>query len=161
MSIEDIKEENGGFGPFFEAPDELILLFADEVRAAGLEFDECDELPGFMPERKDVLLPVTLKYYRLAREEGRDEAMNYFLAFFEHKGLDDIVPALIEDYTDLQTWDATRWFIADCLYTIEAPGYVDEYIKAVKDTRLGSSRQKIIALLGKLKDELAIAALVN
>ena len=161
MSIENIKEENGGFDPFFEEPDSLITLFAQEMQELGIEFDEYDELPGLMPEKKDVLLPAAVKYYRMAREEERDEAENYFLSFFEHKGLDELVPMLMEAYTDSRTWDATRWFIAECLYTIEAKQYVSSYIDAVLNRDLGSSRQKLIALLGKIKDASAMPALIE
>ena len=161
MSIENIKEENGGFDPFYDEPDRLITLFADEMRELGLEFCECDELYGLMPEKKEIIIPVALKYFRMAREEDNDEAQNYFLGFFEHKGLDEVVTMLIESYEDAHTWDATRWFIAECLYTIEMRGCVPEYIRVAKDRALGLSRQKVIALLGKIKDESAIPALVE
>ena len=161
MNIENIKEENDIFDPFFVAPNPLITAFADEMREAGLEFDECDELSEFMPEKKDVILPQAVKYYREAREEQNDEAENYFLSFFEYKGLDELVPMLIEAYTDANTWDVTRWGIADCLSAIESKEYAHEYIEAVSNSALGSSRQKLIALLGKIKDERAIPALIE
>ena len=161
MSIENVKEENGGFDPFYDEPDRLITLFADEMRESGLEFCECDDLYGFMPEKKEIILPLAVKYFHMAREEENDEAQNYFLGFFEHKGLDEVVPMLVESYADAHTWDATRWFIAECLYTIEMREYVTEYVRVAKDRTLGSSRQKVIALLGKIKDESTVPALVE
>ena len=131
------------------------------MRELGFEFCEFDELPGFMPEKKEHIFPAAVKYYRKAREEQNDETMNYFISFFEHKGLDEVVSMLIEDYINERTSDATRYFIADCLYTIEAGGYVKEYVGAVSNPALGSSRQKLIALLGKIKDESVIPTLVK
>ena len=161
MNIDNIKEENDGITTLFAAPDRLITLFADEMRELGLEFSDCDEIVGFMHKRKDVILSVAIKYYRMAREEQNDEAENYFLGFFEHKGYCELVPMLIEAYSDAHTWDATRWFIAECLYVIEGEKYISEYIKLVLDRSLGLSRQKIIALLGKIGDERMIPALIE
>lgn len=142
-----------------DAPDELITLFADEMRALGFGSDDYDKLFTYMPEHKDTVLPLVLGYYRRAKDEKRDDAQNYFLAFFEHKGLDDLVPMLIEDYISGETWDATRHMIADCLYTIGSDKYIPEYLCAVQLSSLGSSRQTLVSLLGKLKDERAIPVL--
>ena len=152
----------GAFDIFeIDAPDELITLFAEDMQGLGFDCDDYDALAGYMPEHKDTVLPLALKYYQRAKAEKRDDTINYFLAFFEHKGLDDLVPMLVEDYISEEFFAATRHMVADCLYTIGSDKYMNEYLGAVKLSSLGSSRQRLISLVGKLKDESAIPTLVE
>ncbi|MBQ5649182.1 MAG: HEAT repeat domain-containing protein, partial [Clostridia bacterium] len=68
---------------------------------------------------------------------------------------------LLEDYRSLEATDSVQWDISDCLYTIRAMKYVDEYIELISDKRYGSNRKMLILLLGERKVEKAIPVLIR
>jgi len=114
-----------------------------------------------MPKHRKVVLPLATKYYILARETKRENEQQHFLAFFNYKCCEAVVPMLLEDYFSSDTSGLTRWFISDCLYSICSKKYVSDYLNIVKNKQFGENRQMIVLLLGKLKEECAIATLVE
>lgn len=160
MSREDIMNE-GGFDSIFDhEPDRLIVLFADEMLEAGLQFPDYDFLTRLMPDEKEIILPAALKYYKRAKAERRDDAQNYFLAFFEYEELDEFVPMLVEDFLDPETWEVVRHSIAECIFSIGSDKYVPDYLRMIEDPTYGYARQPVLQLLGRLKDERAIPTLI-
>ena len=142
-------------------PDSLIPLFVKELRALGFEFETANQAVGLLPKHKKAIVPVAVKYYRLAKELEKPNEQNYFLRFLHIKGLDDVVPMLLEDYSFEKTEDLTRWFISDCIYQIRARNFVKEYLNIVSSRRFGQNRQMIVLLLGKLKEESAVPVLID
>lgn len=142
-------------------PDSLIPLFVKELRELGFEFETANQAVGLLPKHKKAIVPVAVKYYRLAKELEKPNEQNYFLCFLHIKGLDDVVPMLLEDYYSEKTEDLTRWFISDCIYQIRARNFVKEYLNIVSSRRFGQNRQMIVLLLGKLKEESAVPVLID
>ena len=142
-------------------PDSLIPLFVKELRALGFEFETANQAVGLIPKHKKAIVPVAVKYYRLAQELEKPNEQNYFLRFLHIKGLDDVVPMLLEDYYSEKTEDLTRWFISDCIYQIRSKRFVKEYLDIVSNRVFGRNRQMIVLLLGKLKEESAIPTLID
>ncbi len=142
-------------------PDSLIPLFEDELRKMGFEFEISNQTLGFMPKNKKTLLPIAIKYYQLAKNQNKVDEQNHFLSFFQFKGLDDVIPMLLEDYYSEKTADLTRWFISDCIYQIRSKSFVKEYLDIVSNRMFGRNRQMVILLLGKLKEESAVPTLID
>ena len=142
-------------------PDSLIPLFVKELRALGFEFETANQAVGLIPKHKKAIVPVAVKYYRLAQELEKPNEQNYFLRFLHIKGLDDVVPMLLEDYYSEKTEDLTRWFISDCIYQIRARVFVKEYLDIVSSRKFGQNKQMIVLLLGKLKEESAVPVLID
>lgn len=142
-------------------PNSLIPPFVKELRALGFEFETANQAVGLLPKHKKAIVPVAVKYYRLAKELEKPNEQNYFLRFLHIKGLDDVVPMLLEDYYSEKTEDLTRWFISDCIYQIRARNFVKEYLDIVSSRKFGQNRQMIVLLLGKLKEESAVPVLID
>lgn len=142
-------------------PDSLIPPFVKELRVLGFEFETANQAVGLLPKHKKAIVPVAVKYYRLAKELEKPNEQNYFLRFLHIKGLDDVVPMLLEDYYSEKTEDLTRWFISDCIYQIRARNFVKEYLDIVSSRKFGQNRQMIVLLLGKLKEESAVPVLID
>ena len=47
----------------------LVPLFENELREAGFEFEISNQTLGFMPKHKKIILPIAIKYYKLAKEK--------------------------------------------------------------------------------------------
>ena len=141
--------------------DSLIPLFERELRDLGFEFETSNQAVGFIPKHKKVIVPVATKYYQLAKELGKPNEQNYFMSFLCIKGLDDVMPMLLEDYCFEGTQDLTRWFISDCIYQIRSKSFVPEYLDIVSNRIFGQNRQMIVLLLGKLKADSAIPTLID
>ena len=142
-------------------PDSLIPFFENELRIAGFDFETSNQTLGFMPRNKKVILPIAIKYYQLARKQKKFDEQNHFLSFFQFKGIEEVVPMLIEDYYSNETQDLNRWFISDCIYRIRSKIFVKEYLDIVSNRVFGRNRQMIVLLLGKLKEERAIPILID
>ena len=108
--------------------DSLIPLFENELRDLGFEFETSNQAVGFIPKHKKVILPIAIKYYQLAKEHEKPNEQNYFMRFLCIKGLDDVIPMLLEDYYFEKTADLTRWFISDCIYQIRSKCFVKDYL---------------------------------
>lgn len=141
-------------------PDSLIPRFAAELSALDLHTETTTQLLGFMPRHKKTVLPIAVTYYQQAKQKTLPDEQNFFLQFFQFKGINEVVPLLIEDYKDAQTTDLTRWFISDCLYQIRNPDHMEMYLELVSDPQYGINRQMLVLLLGKLKSESAIPVLI-
>lgn len=141
--------------------DSLIPLFEKELRDLGFEFETSNQALGFIPKHKKVILPIAAKYYQFAKDIKKSNEQNYFMRFLCIKGLDDVIPMLLEDYYFEKTADLTRWFISDCIYQIRSKNFVREYLDIVSSRRFGRNRQMIVLLLGKLKEESAISTLID
>jgi len=139
--------------------DSLIPMFERELRDLGFEFEISSQTLSTMPKYKNVVQDIVVKYYMLAKEQGKTNEQNHFLTFFHFRGFDEVVPMLLEDYCSNKTEDLTRWLISDCLYQIGSSDYIDDYIKIISDSHYGINRQMIILLVGKLKAEKAVPIL--
>ena len=157
--IEDRKKEDEKY--FKEHPDSLIIPFLNELRELGFEFEHAPEGSGLETKYKKVIIPIVLKYYAEAKRLKKENERLYFMGYFHCKGADYIVPMLLEDYRFPETTQQILWAISDCLYTIRAMKYVDEYIELVSDKHYGINRQMIILLLGERKVEKAIPVLIS
>ena len=142
-------------------PDSLIPSFENELRKSGFEFETSNQTLGFMPKNKKTILPIAIKYYQLAKKQKKVEEQNHFLSFFQFKGIEEVIPMLIEDYYSEETQDLTRWFISDCIYQIRSDNFVKEYLDIVSNRMFGRNRQMIVLLLGKLKEEGAVSKLID
>ena len=98
-----------------------------------------------------------IKYYRIAKLKNEKQ---YLLGWFHHRGLEEVVPMLLEDYYSNNV-DIDRWAIGDRLYQIRSKKYVDDYIKIISNPAYGQDRQMVILLVGKLKIESAIPILID
>ena len=141
--------------------DSLIPVFKKELKDFGVEFEAFNQAVDLIPKHKKVILPLATKYYQLAKKLGKPNEQNYFIHFLCIKGLDDVIPMLLEDYYFEKTTNLTRWFISDCIYQIRSKNFVKEYINIVSNKTFGINRQMIVLLLGKLKEESAISTLVD
>lgn len=146
---------------FKENTDSLIPLFEKELRDLGFEFETSNQAVGLIPRHKKVILPIAIKYYQFAKKLEKTNEQNYFMRFLCIKGLDDVIPMLLEDYFFEKTADLTRWFISDCIYQIRSKKYIKEYLDIVSSGVFGQNRQMIVLLLGKLKEESAIPTLID
>lgn len=146
---------------FNENPSSLIPSFEKELRDLGFEFEINNQLLGFMPKHRKVIVPIAIKYYQLAKQQKKENEQNHFMSFFRFKGIEEVVPMLLEDYCSIATQDLTRWFISDCLYQIRSKSHLKEYQEIVLKPDFGINRQMIILLLGKLKDEDSIPILLD
>lgn len=141
-------------------PYSLIPSFENELRSLGLKFEISNQLLAYMPDKKEMILPIAIKYYQKAKQENLADEQNHFLQFFHYKGLNSLVPMLIADYKLATTTELTRWMISDCLYQIRSKDWLGEYISIVSNPQYGINRQMIVLLLGKLKDAAAVPALI-
>lgn len=173
MSLYDLEKNPESFNSWIDRkkretadyicrnPDSLIPAFENELRQAGLEFEVTNQTLGFMPKQKKVVLPIAIKYYQLARELRKENEQNHFLCFFQFKGLEEVMPWLLEDYFSTDTPDLTRWYISNCFYQIRSKRFVEEYLNIISNRKFGGNRQLVILLLGKLKEERAIPILID
>ena len=128
-------------------PDSLIPFFEKELRQIGFDFETSNQTLGFMPKNKKTILPIAIKYYQLAKMQKKVNEQNHFLCFFHFKGLEQVMPMLIEDYYSEETQDLTRWFLSDCIYQIRSKNFVNEYLDIVSSRMFGRNRQMIVVLL--------------
>ena len=157
--IERAKEAANDY--YNKHPDSLIPSFENELRKIGFEFEISNQMLGFMPSNKKTILPIAIKYYQLAKKQNKVDEQNHFLGFFHFKGIEEVIPMLIEDYYSEKTQDLTRWFISDCIYQIRSKNFVKEYLDIVSNKKFGRNRQMVVLLLGKLKEESAISTLID
>lgn len=141
--------------------DSLIPLFENELRNIGFIFETSNQAVGLIPKHKKAIVPIAIKYYQFAKDLEKSNEQNYFMRFLCIKGLENVVPMLLEDYYSDKTADLTRWFISDCIYQIRSKNFVKEYLDIVSNKTFGRNRQMIVLLLGKLKEESAIPTLID
>lgn len=142
-------------------PDSLILSFERELADMGFTFETSNQALALMPRCKEWLLPIIVSYYNRAKQEKRYNEQNHFLKFLCHKGMDEVIPMLVTDFWSSDTPDLTKWFISDCIYLIQSKSFVNDYMEIVLHKEFGINRQMIVLLLGKIKEESAIPALIQ
>lgn len=138
-------------------PDSILLDFKQELLNLGFNFQVLNQAESFLPKHKDTILPVVIKYYKMAKLKNEKQ---YLLGWFHHRGLDEVVPLLLEDYFSDDP-DVDRWEIGDRLYQIRSKKYIDDYLRIISDASYGQDRQMVILLVGKLKVEAAIPVLID
>ena len=138
-------------------PNSVLLAFKQELLALWFRFQVLNQAEGFMPKHKDSILPIVIKYYKKARLKREKQ---YLLKWFHHRGLEEVVPMLLEDYCS-DDLNVDRWAIGDCLYQIRSKKYIDDYLKIIANASYGQDRQMVILLFGKLKAEVAIPVLID
>ena len=141
--------------------DSLIPFFKNELINLGFQFETSNQATALIPRHKKEILPIAIKYYRRARELYKSNEQDYFIRFLYIKGLDEVVPMLLEDFYSQETTDLTRWFISDCIYQIRSKKFVKKYLDIVSNKAFGINRQMFVLLLGKLKEDCAISTLVD
>lgn len=137
--------------------DSILPAFKQELLNLGFNFQVLNQAESLLPKYKDIVLPVVITYYKMAKLKNEKQ---YLLGWFHHKGLEEVVPMLLEDYYSDNT-DIDKWAIGDRLYQIRSKKYIDDYLKIISDSSYGQDRQMIILLVGKLKVEAAIPILIG
>ena len=138
-------------------PDSILLDFKQELLDLGFDFQVLNQAESFLPKHKDTILPVVIKYYKMAKLKNEKQ---YLLGWFHHRGLAEVVPLLLEDYFSDDP-DVDRWEIGDRLYQIRSKKYIDDYLRIISDASYGRDRQMVILLVGKLKVKAAIPVLID
>lgn len=138
-------------------PDSILLDFKQELLNLGFDFQVLNQAESFLPKHKDTILPVVIKYYKMAKLKNEKQ---YLLGWFHHRGLDEVVPLLLEDYFSDDP-DVDRWEIGDRLYQIRSKKHIADYLKIIANASYGQDRQMVILLVGKLKAEVAIPVLID
>ena len=138
-------------------PDSILLDFKQELLDLGFDFQVLNQAESFLPKHKDTILPVVIKYYKMAKLKNEKQ---YLLGWFHHRGLDEVVPLLLEDYFSDDP-DVDRWEIGDRLYQIRSKKHIDDYLRIISDASYWQDRQMVILLVGKLKVESAIPVLID
>lgn len=138
-------------------PNSVLLAFKKELLDLGFCFQVLNQAEAFMPKHKDSILPIVIKYYKRARLKREKR---YLLKWFHHRGLEEVVPMLLEDYCS-DDLNVDRWAIGDCLYQIRSKKHIADYLKIIANASYGQDRQMVILLVGKLKVEAAIPVLID
>lgn len=138
-------------------PNSVLLAFKQELLDLGFRFQVLNQAEGFVPKQKDSILPIVIKYYKKARLKREKQ---YLLKWFHHRGLEEVVPMLLEDYCS-DDLNVDRWAIGDCLYQIRSKKHIADYLKIIANASYGQDRQMVILLVGKLKAEVAIPVLID
>lgn len=137
-------------------PESVIPKFEQELRDLGYKFEIEQQVHCFLPEHKETILPIAVKYYKQAPYE---EEKQVFIGFFHYKGFEEVVPMLLEDFYLEETPPLTRECIGDALLEIRSKKYVDDYIKIISEEKYEIARAPIFMLIGRLKVEQAIPVL--
>lgn len=137
--------------------DSVLFDFKQELLNLGFDFEILNHAEKLMPKNKDIVLPIVIKYYKKAKLKNEKR---YLLGWFHYRGLEEVVPMLLEDYFSNAS-NVDRWAIGDILYQIRSKKYIDEYIRIIENSEYGQERQMVILLIGKLKVEKAIPILIN
>ena len=141
-------------------PTKIKWRFIEELAQKGLHVDYFYHAESLMPEHKDIIVPMVMKYYDIATDRG---GKGKLISLLYYKGLDDAVPFLIDKlYNDVSCYDSgDAWEICDCIYQIRSKKYIPEYLKIISDPSLGSSRQMLVSLVGEWKLEQSVPILIN
>lgn len=138
-------------------PDSVLLAFKQELLDCGFDFQVLNQAESLMPKHKDIVLPIVIKYYKMAKLKNEKQ---YLMRWFHYKGLEEVVPMLLADYYSNDK-EIDRWAIGDRLYQIRSRKYIDDYLRIISDSSYGQDRQMVILLVGKLKVVVAIPILIE
>lgn len=130
--------------------------FLKELNLYGYSFEKFNDVKSIYNEDK-ILIPVLIKYL----DESEDfEDKEYLVRCLTKKGYTEVTNKLLNEFTSTDN-RYYKWAIGNALYEIKDSRFIDEYIKIVKDTKNGSSRQMIVLLLGFIKSDKAKQALIE
>lgn len=146
---------------YADHPDSLIPLFEKELRGLGFEFEISNQTFGFLPKFKEIILPIAIKYYQMAKDQRKDNEQNHFLSYFHFKGFEEVVPMLLEDFYSSNTSRLTREFISDCLYQIRSKKYIDDYLTILSNPEYENYYLFIALLVSSLKVEAAVPLFIK
>lgn len=138
-------------------PDSVLHDFRKDLSELGFSFEIVDQVKKLMPKYKNLILPIVIKYYKVAKIPSEKQ---YLLSWFHYKGLEEVVPMLIEDFIKSKS-QFERWEIGDRLYQICSKKHIEQYLSIIANSKYGSSRQMVILLFGKIKEEQAIPILID
>ena len=138
-------------------PNSVLWDFKQELLNLGFQFQVLNQAEALMPRYKDIVLPIAINYYKKAKLRNEKR---YLQKWFYHKGLEEVVPMLIEEFCS-DNPNIDKWAIGDCLYKIHSKKYIDDYLKIISDSSYGRDRQMVVSLVGKLKVEKAIPILID
>lgn len=141
----------------FSRAGSVLLDFKQELLRLGYSFEVLNQAESLLPTHKTDVLPVVIKYYKKATLKNEKQ---YLLKWFHHRGFDEVVPMLLEEYFS-NYQDIDRWAIGDRLYQIRSPKYIDQYLSIIQNKTYGINRQMIVLLVGKLKVVSAIPILIE
>ena len=147
------KSEEASFSRFGS----VLLDFKQELLSLGYSFEVLNQAESLLPTHKAEILPIVIKYYKKATLKNEKQ---YLLRWFHHKGFDEVVPMLLEEYFS-NTQDIDRWAIGDRLYQIQSSKYIDQYLSIIQNKKYGINRQMVVLLVGKLKEVSAIPILIE
>ena len=89
-------------------PESILLEFKQELLDLGFSFQVLNQAEKLLPKHKDIVLPIVTKYYKLAKIQSEKQ---YLLKWFYHKGLEEVVPMLLEDIS-IQLNDSQTFCLA-------------------------------------------------
>ena len=134
--------------------------FIEELKQKGLPAEYFYQTKLLMPEHRDIIVPMVMKYYDIATDRVEKAQL---ISLLYYKGLDNAVPFLIDKlYNDVPCYDSNdAWHICDCIYQIRSKKYIPEYLRIISDPSLGSSRQMLVSLVGEWKIEQSVPILIR
>ena len=154
--IENYKKASEKY--FAQYPDSVILTFEQELRDLGFQFEISPQIDQFLPKHKETILPIAIKYYQQAKYP-KDK--NFFILLFHHKGFEEVVPMLLNDFYSDKALPLTREFIGETLRAIRSKKYIKDYLEIIAQPQYGLARAPIFSLVTSLKAEQAIPVLIH
>lgn len=154
--VEDEKRTNSQY--YLEHPQSVLPSFLQELNSLGFRCEVTQQVRLFLPQYKDIILPLVMKYYPLTIYENEKD---YFVNLCHYKGCDKAVPFLLEAFYDPKTTRLVRESIGDSLCAIRSKKYISDYLKIVSSPQYGIARAFLCDLLGSLKSEEAIPIFID
>ena len=138
-------------------PESILILFEKELKELGYEFEVLDQVRGFLPKHKKIIIPIAMKFYS---ETKLEQDKRYFLRLFHYKGLDECISLMLEDMYSKNISVSIKSLIAENLRVIHSPKYINDYLRILSMKKLDDARNPIISLVGDFKVEQAIPMLI-
>lgn len=138
-------------------PNSSIVLFGEELRSLGFEFQAYVQVKQFMPKYYKIILPLAIKYYNSTSNDGE---RNYFISLMRYRVCREVVPMLLNSYYEGGESN-NRGMIAECINAIGDKRYCEEYLRIASDEAYGGSRGMFVMLLGRFKYEAAIPVIID
>lgn len=142
---------------FMDNPKSCVKEFLDCLRELGFQFSVSMQITQFMPKHKDVILPLTVKYYELA--ETKHER-NYFISLMRYPCCKAVVSKLLDSFYKGTSID-DRECISECIYSIHDKSYAEEYLSIISNEEYGLHRAMFVLLLGRLKYQRAVDEIIT
>ena len=154
--VEDEKRTKSQY--YLEHPQSVLPSFLQELNSLGFRCEVTQQVRLFLPQYKDIILPLVMKYYPLAVYENEK---CYFAGLCHYKGFDEAVPMLLEGFFDPQTTRLTREIIGESLRAIRCKKYIPDYLKIISSPQYGLAKAPVFALISSLKPKEAIPVLFD